>query len=427
MILTGASLPGGSDMSNILYKAVFPINAPGVTLKGLAVRDCPGRGILVSASDVTVDECHVENTYHGAIAVIGDGQSISGVKVVNSTFTQMSRSWDVGDRPTVNGGFQIHNVTDSLIAANHLSYGWGECFNVGRNSRRVELVGNVAHSFNHVLLYFNRCQDCVARDNILYHLPDAPQVTDRDEAAAGIVFGDERGPKLDKYEFGAGNVVTGNLVVNCGKLLQVRNNALAGEGAGYDTQLRDTRIDGNTFVAGPLTISGISILENMRGRRHVDSVFRGNVVYGTAANMCNAPGVRFEGNGWTSRPPATMRGPGDIVRDLALVNPSPPTGEIEPFKYRPRLDSPLVLDGGYIGALPPAEDDTVPDGPPPAPVDAAALRAAITAALDHLDGAEGKLALASAALTNAANDVATAAAKLTEIERILDVVGGANS
>lgn len=31
MILTGASLPGGSDMSNILYKAVFPINAPGVT------------------------------------------------------------------------------------------------------------------------------------------------------------------------------------------------------------------------------------------------------------------------------------------------------------------------------------------------------------------------------------------------------------
>lgn len=31
MILTGASLPGGSDLSNILYKAVFPVQAPGVT------------------------------------------------------------------------------------------------------------------------------------------------------------------------------------------------------------------------------------------------------------------------------------------------------------------------------------------------------------------------------------------------------------
>ena len=306
----GAEINGGwnGKTKQTGFASQVEVNAPGVTLRGASIRDCPGRGVLIGASDVTFSTGRVENTYHGAIAVIGDGKPISGVKVLNSVFTQMSRSWDVGDRANgVNGGFQIHNCTDSLIASNVLSYGWGECFNVGRNSKRVELVGNVAHSFNHVLLYFNRCQDCVARDNILYHLPDAPQVTDRDEAAAGIVFGDERGPKLDKYEFGAGNVVTGNLVVNCGKLLQVRNNALAGEGAGYDTQLEKTRIDGNTFVAGPLTEVGIQIVENMRGRRHEGSVFRENVIYGTTANMSNAPGVRFEGNGWTTPPPATMQ------------------------------------------------------------------------------------------------------------------------
>ena len=411
----GAVINGGWDgkSKQAGFQTQVEVAAPGVAVSGLTVRDCPGRGILVGASDTAIDGCHVENTYHGAIAVIGDGQPISGVKVLNSTFTQMSRSWDVGDRPGVNGGFQIHNCTDSLISANHLSYGWGECFNVGRNSKRVELVGNVAHSFNHVLLYFNRCQDCVARDNILYHLPDAPQVTDRDEAAAGIVFGDERGPKLDKYEFQSGNVVTGNLVVNCGKLLQVRNNALSGEGAGYDTQLKGTRIDGNTFVAGPLTLTGISILENMRGRRHEDSVFRGNVVYGTWANMCNAPGVEFERNGWTTLPPTAMRGKGDVVGDLALVNPAPPVGEIVPFNYRPRADSPLVLDGSYIGALAPAEDDTEPDGPPPAPPD---YSAAIAAALDLLDTAAGDLALAAATISRAAQGIEAAVGKLEAIE-----------
>ena len=418
----GAVINGGWDgkSKQAGFQTQVEVAAPGVTVVGLTVRDCPGRGLLVSASDAEIDGCHIANTYHGAIAVIGDGKPISGVRVLNSVFTEMSRSWVVGDRPDVNGGFQIHNCTDSLIAGNRLSHGWGECFNVARNSKRVVLENNVAHSFNHVLLYFNRCQDCTARGNALYHLPDAPQVTDRDEAAAGIVFGDERGPKLDKYEFQSGNTVVGNLVVNCGKLLQVRNNALTGEGAGYDTQLKNTRIEGNTFVAGPLTLTGISILENQRGRRHEGSTFVGNVVYGTAANMCNAPGVRFAGNGWTHLPPVAMRGEDDIVGDLALVNPSPPAGEIEPFNYRPRADSPLVLDDSYIGALAPAEDDTVPDGPPPAPVDVAAIRDCLAAVRDRLDTTGADLALAVATLERAVDEFTVAVEKLASIDELLD-------
>jgi len=427
----GAVINGGWNGKTIItgFQTQVEVAAPGVSISGLTVRDCPGRGILVGASDVTVDRCHVENTYHGAIAVIGDGQPISGVKVLNSVFTQMSRSWEVGDRPDVNGGVQIHNTTDSLISGNHLSYGWGECFNVGRNSKRVVVEGNTAHSFNHALLYFNRCQDCTARDNMLYHLPDAPQVQDRDEAAAGIVFGDERGPKLDKYAFQSGNVVMGNLVVNCGKLLQVRNNALSGAGAGYDTQLKGTRIENNTFVAGPLTLTGISILENMRGRRHEGSVFRGNVIYGTAANMCNAPGVTFAGNGWTHLPPASMRGAGDVVGDLALVNPAPPVGAIAPGNYRPRPSSPLVREGGYIGALPPQvdeppvdddDDGTVPDGPPPAPVDVAAIRDCLAAVRDRLDTTGADLALAVATLERAVDEFTVAVEKLASIDELLD-------
>lgn len=422
----GAVIDGGWNGKTMQsgFSSQVELSAPGVVFTGAVVRNCPGRGVLIDASDVTFEACHVENTFHGAIAVIGDGKPISGVKVTNSMFTQMSRSWAVGDRDKgVNGGFQIHNVTDSLIAGNECSYGWGECFNLGRNARRVVVEGNVAHSFNHVLCYLNRCQDCTVRGNTFYHLPDAPQVTDRNEASAGIVFGDERGAKLEKFAPQEGNVVTGNLVVNCGKLVQVRNNALSGEGAGYDTQLKDTRIEGNTFVAGPLTLVGIEISENQRGRRHEGSTFRDNVVYGTAANMSNAPGVAFERNGWTYQPGGSMRGEGDAVGDLLLLNPAPPVDRIERDNYRPRPDSPLLRVGGYIGALPPAGLPEPPpdvDPPPASPLDVAALRAQVDAALNELDAAGGNLALAAATMTRAASALETATATLNQVLDALD-------
>lgn len=402
----GAVIDGGWNGKTIQagFSSQVELAAPGVTFTGAVVRNCPGRGVLISASDVTFDECHVANTFHGAMAVIGDGKPISAVKVTGSTFTEMSRSWDVGKRDGVNGGFQIHNVTDSLIAGNECSYGWGECFNLGRNSRRVVVENNTAHSFNHVLMYLNRCQDCIVRGNTFYHLPDAPQVTDKNEASAGIVFGDERGTKLERFDPQAGNVVTGNLVVNCGKLLQVRNNALTAAGAGYDTQLKNTRIEGNTFIAGSLTLVGIEIVENQRGRRHEGSVFRDNVVHGTAANSCNAPGVDFERNGWTHQPPAGMRSGEDVIGGLLLVDPDAPFDLIDPDDYRPRPDSPLLRIGGHIGALPPAGlPEPPPDVDPPAavPLDLAALLAYVDAALNQVDEAYGKLELLRAALETA--------------------------
>jgi hypothetical protein len=238
------------------WQTQVALAAPGVVLNGFTIRNCPGRGIGVSASDVTVSNNEVNRTYHGAI-LVGDsaGDTISNVMVERNLFINMSLSWVTERRPSgVNGSFNIHNTVDSTIRNNITAYGYGECYNIGRGSKRVKLHNNIGHSTNHVLLYLNRCQDCDIAWNWLYHIPDPTYGgKGEDSYSAAIIFGDERSQVVIKWPNSSGNVIRGNVIVNAGRLLEVRNNDL--EKGGYDTVLVDTVIENNTFVGGPVTAS----------------------------------------------------------------------------------------------------------------------------------------------------------------------------
>jgi hypothetical protein len=85
--------------------------------------------------------------------------------------------------------------------------------------------------------------------------------------------------------------------------------------------------------------------------------------------------VTFERNAWTQQPPANMRGAGDLVGPVGLVNPgaavagSGATGltVFDVDNYRPRGDSPLVgagPDGLTWGALEPVTTEPPPDPDP---------------------------------------------------------------
>lgn len=227
------------------------------------------------------------------------------------------------------------------------------------------------YSCNHVLLYVNRCQDCVIEANLLYHIPD-PVYGGKagDSFSAGIVIGDERGKVLDRFPFSRGNVIRENLVVNTGKMLQVRNNNIED---GYDTALTDTIIDNNSFVAGPVTVTGIEIKSNQRGRQHSNSYFRHNAIcFSNSAAKADigtfgGAGVTFERNAWSMLPPQSMRTAADVVGDLMLTDEAATIAKIDSVHtnfdrehYRPLVESPLVA-GATIGAL----DAIVPPPPPP--------------------------------------------------------------
>ena len=368
----GAIVDGGWNGKTVEsgFAAQVQLQARGVAVSGLTVRNCPGRGIGVQASDTIVRGCLIENTYHGGM-MIGDssGPAISNVLIDGNTLRGMSRSWVTEKNPQgVNGSCNVHNVRDSIIQDNELYDGWGEGFNLGRGCWSVALFYNRVHSNNHVLVYINRSQECVIASNRIYHVPDPTYKNKRNEWSAAIVIGDESGPAVSKWPNSRGNVIRGNIVVNAGKLLQVRNNK-----HNYDTQLLDTTIESNTFVAGPETEQGIIIQSNLAGRPHRDSAFRGNVIDFTHARKGadigshgQDGGIEFEGNVWSEEPPQSMRGRGDVIGDPQLARPDAPREPFDVDNYRPvaggRTD---VAQAGALEPLPATPTEPPPPDPPP--------------------------------------------------------------
>ncbi|MEZ4540224.1 MAG: hypothetical protein R3C43_09645 [Chloroflexota bacterium] len=217
------------------FAAQVQVQAPGVLVRGLTIRNCPGRGLGVTADNVTVRGCRIDNTYQGALYVgpgtkddkseESDGPAVRGILVEGCIMSRMSQSWVTETRPKgVNGGINFHTVEDGEFRNNFASDGWGEIFNLGRGSKRVRVVGNIFHSGNHVLGYLNRCQECEFIGNILFHVPDAAYRNRDGEWSAGFVIGDERGRAVKDSPFSWGNVIRENVVVNTGVLLHVRNN-----------------------------------------------------------------------------------------------------------------------------------------------------------------------------------------------------------
>ena len=202
----------------------------------------------------------------------------------------------------------------------------------------------------------------------------------------GLVIGDEEGYAGENYEHSRGIQVRGNLIVNCGVGIGVRNNVSK---TGYDTQLIGSLIEHNTVVAGPLTRTAINVGVNERGRPHRDSYVRYNVIDlsgaegGAEAATGDATNVTWRDNGWTVAPAQPFRHADDVV-GFELVNPAAalssgfPTAEhsLSIGNYRPRAGSPVAAAG--LGALGP-DGPEPPVEPPPGP-DWAALIGAVEAA-----------------------------------------------
>jgi nitrous oxidase accessory protein NosD len=370
---SGAIIDGGWNGEETgSFAPQLAVTGRGARVTGLTIRNCPGRGVLVNADGAVVTGCRIDRTYQGAM-LIGDanGPQIGGVTVADCTMTRMSLSWVTERKPTnVNGSLNIHNTVDSVIRGNVLAEGWGEGINIGRGST-VRVENNIVHSTNHVLLYFNRCQNSVATGNILFHIDDGRYAGKQDNYSAGIIIGDEGGPSVAKWPPSSGNVITGNVVVNAGKLFQIRNNK-----GNYDSQMLDTVIEGNTFVAGPCTERGIDIQANQQGRPHRGSVFRNNVIDftharagGDIASHGQASGIDFGGNVWSAAPPQSMRGAGDFVGDVGLIDAAAeivrldlPDATFDIDNYRPLAGS-AAVGRGALDVLP----DTPPVDPPTDP------------------------------------------------------------
>mgnify|MGYP001297398623 CR=1 FL=1 len=378
----GAIIDGGWNGEQVpdSRAGLLTIGADGGTVEGLRVQNSPGRGVTIAASNVTLRDCHIRNVRMDGI--VANGLNVGGLRnllIEDCSFVGLSRKMaDSKSDQAAGSSFVMVYVLDSVFRGNIVGEGYKEGFNIDKNTRGCLYEGNVLFNTGHGGCYFNHCQGNVVRNNVFLHTTPERYRGGRGGFPSAVIFGDERAAESRGVDKSRDNEFSGNLVVGWGRMVEVRNNAK--NPGGYDTQLLNTVIKNNTFIAGPETTAGVTISANLYGRPHKNSAFIGNVVYLTGAKagadigtMGAGGGVTFEHNAWSVQPPRTMQGEGDLYGDPGLTNPGAALVELEdaPFvewnrdNYRPAPGSALIgagSDGGVIGALLP-----LPVEPPPPP------------------------------------------------------------
>ena len=372
--------------------AMILITAGGVVVDGFAVVNSPGDAIAVGKGGhgAAILNCATDIAYSGGI-ICNAGETLRGVTIDGCTVLRSGGGWVArGRKGGVSGAINLIRCDGATVRDTVSAYNWGEGCNVGKGTRNSTVVGLTSFDNAHFCLGVNLAQDCIIEGCVLFLTGYEPRYVGN-VWPGGLVIGDEEGYAGENYEHSRGIIVRGNLIVNCGVGIGVRNNTSA---TGYDTQLIGSLIEHNTVVAGPLTRTAINVGVNERGRPHRDSQVRFNVIDmsgaggGAEAATGDATNVTWHDNGWTVAPAQPFRHADDVVGfelvapAAALANEFPAAGHsLRIGNYRPRAGSPVAAAG--LGALGPDGPEPPVEPPPdeePTPVDWAALAALVAEA-----------------------------------------------
>lgn len=362
------------------------IGKPNVTLRGLEVRNVAGRGVVVGpgGDGFVMEGCEIHHTVNGGFVANGTGTPINDITIRGCHVHDiaMSGKWD---EVPVNGCFLFKSAQNVLVEDCLIERGYGEGMAAGSRSKGLTFRRVTIRDTRHLLMYVaNRAQDVLVEDCVLYQCGlDEFRQGDGDVGGGLIVGDEESGAKDDSWQHSENVTVRGCLVVNAGSMFGIRNNKKTGSTGGqdgYNTTIRNLRVERCTFVTGPDSKIGIAIDDNPWGDGKVAGVFEANVFIHDimAADgrpfRVDAPGVRFTGNAFSVMPPGLA---GDNIHTpaAAIVAPFATIGEwgLNLNDYRPRAGSVVAL--GNLGALA-AADEPPPPPPPdpdPTPVDWARL------------------------------------------------------
>lgn len=401
------------------------------TLRGVTIRNCPGRGLYVGAGgdNALIEDVTIENTYNSGIALNGMGDYVENVTFRRVTVRGSSRSWAVtppAQRQGVGGNWLFRWGKNILLEDCRLSGGYGEGPAAGVGTIGFTMRRCVIDTTMHLMTYAaNRARDVLIEDCVLYQTGDPVYRQPDGQVGGGFVIGDETrwDDKDDKWQHSENVTLRRCVVVNGGGLLAVRNNVKdvgKGDPDGYETQIQNLLVERCTFIGGPDTRGGILLDENTIGPR-VKGRFSENVIYvaGVAAPFrYETPGVIFSGNAWVGLPGDKLPSGDYLVGADALADP---TAAIEQAagaalnldNYRPVAGGPLVVDGRALaGALEASTPPPPPPPPPPAGPD-------YTGLIEQAAAVGAELAAIGAAVNEADEQAAVAAlASQTAIEHL---------
>ena len=225
----------GKAHGESIFQSVVSVGS-GVTLEGFTIRDCPGRAMVITGAGAVVRDCSIHNCYASGITIQeAEGALLQGVSVEKT-----GMKWKVARDHGSVAALAFIECIDCVAEGCTFAQGYGEGIDIGRGSVGCKVRNCTIRDHGHVQLYFVRSWDCEATGNVV-HLSGDTNWRIGDNWPSGICIGDESGPQVAKFAHSRGNVVRGNVVVNCGTLFDVRNNATVMTRSSWTPLLSGTR------------------------------------------------------------------------------------------------------------------------------------------------------------------------------------------
>lgn len=398
---------GGRHVGGALRGAIINVTADDVALENIVVECVPATAVDVAGSRFTARNLVTYWTRQVGLNVrVGSnstpraeyarGLMVEDCRFLYASVGTLDPAWVAANRGAGYGGTPRPDpATGTLRVSNILSLPGapviirrvvvgnspGEGFDCGKgvigSREQLALVEEcIFYDCRHALFYINagqfievrNCRAFVTENSHMWRMPPG-------DGGYCYAVRDER---PDVYPVSHDILFEGNIAAGGDGLLVDRR------GEAFQERIV---VRGNTFVAGPKTAKPLLRLANGQG------VLEGNVIHApegaTAAVLTGAARWTARGNAWNRQPPATLANERDVVGALGLVAPgvtvrrngpdwaesyaeyaSRVTFTFREGNYRPRADSPLLRDSGYIGALgPDGPEPPVEPPPPPPPVE----------------------------------------------------------
>lgn len=386
------------------YSALLQLRADGVVVRGMTLRNAPGRFVVIEGNEARLEDCRMDFCYGGAVSITG---GCRGAVVRGNAITRSSAKYHDPGAPGAGPDAVTTTVIvageDILIEANTVAYCYGEGISAAKGSVRPRIIGNTVFGNHHWGLGFNGTSGAVFEGNVVYWPDELHVVFGKDGPADCFVGGSEQAsPETPKPAATPDVVIRRNLFVS-GK------RAFLLGGPGRPVQFINSIIEGNTVIgrATPGKQQATWTWTVLAKAPHENTVVRDNIILWGY----EALGIKYQTGGevtWASNlyndtPPTGMRGVDDVVtRTDVLWDPFVRIeGAFDPYpvempslettfdidNYRPLTDGPAArADGSYRGALLPAVDD-VPEPPEPPEPDYGPIITALEGNLTHLEAA----------------------------------------
>ena len=380
----GGWVYAGANLNINGYSALVTLQADRTAIRGLTLRNAPGRFVVISGNDCAAADCRMDFCYGGAVNVATGSEraTLRGLTVTRSSVKKFDTGAP-GAGPDAVATTMICGGADTLIDGCTVCYNYGEGISADKGSIRPRIIGNVIHTNYHWSLGFNYTEGAIFEGNAVYWCDNLIDAMGKSSPADGFVGGSERASAENPREAYSPDIeMRWNLFVG-----YLKRPWLLG-GGGRPVQFVNGMIENNTIVGRvtPGKTGHTFTWTALRTALHNGVSVAANVILWEpdAQGISYQPGggVTWRDNLYSAQPPSGMRSDGDIVtREPVLANPFVPIlGQYDAYaldmpdvattfdidNYRPIAGG--VADGrGALGVKEP-DTPTPPTGPDYGPI-----------------------------------------------------------